>query len=225
MTDRPPILTAMFDLLPPAGSSWDPFDRQRWMSALEAVLELAYPRASAPAVAAVEAAGTRPKPEPSTVRLEVNEEAGTFTVERKLIVCPQCDQKFRSRQALASHMRSHRYECDVCQARFGSERALGNHRARNHPSAPERGNAPFPPVVELVPDAEPQLQPEPEPEPEVVVETPPAPAPAPAAAAGPAPIDPGFWRPQAPPRPIAEPIARVPVADVDAARARAAAAI
>lgn len=222
MTDhaaQPPILNSMFDLLPPAGSAWDPFDRQRWMEAFDALLELVYPRHRAEEVPAVPA-----KPKPSVVKVDVDEESGTFTVQRRMIPCPHCDQTFRSRQALSSHLRSHRFQCSVCQLRFGSERELGNHRARAHPEAESLGNGRIPPTVD------------PEPE-EVEPEAPEAPA---AAAEGarigrmevhvPAeperpqnPLDRSLWQPPA--RPVAEPLRTIPVADQDAARARAAAAI
>ena len=190
---KPSIVEAMVDLLPEPGAQWDPFDRHRWMAAFQAVLELAYPRAGAPEESA--------KPKQAPIRVDVDPEAGTFTVERPLIPCPQCDKQFRSQQALSSHSRSHRLECEVCQTRFGSDVALANHRSRAHP-APEVDEPD--PVVQVT---------EPEPEPEPVVA---APAPK---------LNPLDWaRSTVPARPVAEPIARVPV-DVDMARARAAAAI
>ena len=228
MTDharQPEIVNSMFDLLPPAGSTWDPFDRQRWMAALDAVLELVYPRAQRhdgeedPAVPDVR---RRPRGRPSTaVKVDVDDETGTFTVQRTLIPCPHCELKFKSRQALSSHLRSHRFQCDVCTLRFGSERELGNHRARAHPEAESLGNGRIPPTVD------------PEPE-DVEPETPAA------AASGPHigqvhvqvpanperpqnPLDRSLWQPPA--RPVAEPLRTIPVADQDAARARAAAAI
>lgn len=51
MTDQPAILAELFRLLPPVGQPFDPFDRERWFAALEACLEVAYPRRNAELVA------------------------------------------------------------------------------------------------------------------------------------------------------------------------------
>ncbi len=48
MSTRDPVIQALFDMLPPAGSSWPREDRQRWLEAARAILTLLYPERDEP---------------------------------------------------------------------------------------------------------------------------------------------------------------------------------
>lgn len=91
----PPVVAALFDMLPPAGSVWRSEDRHRWLVAFGAVLNLAYP--DQPAI---------PTTEPPVS--DVNWRTGEPGDPEPSLTCEECGLVCKSPQGLAGHKAMHR---------------------------------------------------------------------------------------------------------------------
>lgn len=106
-----PLLTALFDRLPEPGSRFDPFDRNRWLTALSACLDIVY--------------GPQPQADPTT-RPTAGQAAGPGPGQRAdqprqghrppPAPCPRCGKLFGP-HGMPAHLAMHRREDDRHAAR------------------------------------------------------------------------------------------------------------
>ncbi len=107
-----PLLTALFDRLPEPGSRFDPFDRNRWLTALSACLDIVY--------------GPQPQADPTT-RPTAGQAAGPGPGQRAdqprqghrppPAPCPRCGKLFGP-HGMPAHLAMHRREDDRHAARI-----------------------------------------------------------------------------------------------------------
>lgn len=94
--NRDPLLTALFDRLPTADAGFDPFERQRWIAALSACLDVVYGPQGTKAPPATDTASTTPRRGPSPVMFQKEP-------------CERCGVAIDPR-GLGAHLRMHERE-------------------------------------------------------------------------------------------------------------------